>query len=435
MLWLGRDDLTRPWVVFGGLWFGAAALVQLRLTEIEAPWTTGFTALVFGGGLAFVVAAFLAGGMSPARGRVELRREEYRFGRVVGVAVVLACAGVAGAIYKAHYLDGVPLFSDNPDAIRLRGNGRDPLPSWSTALTDGFFLGLWCTLLALWIRPRGPRRWPIALALWLLAAGCVFGAALEASRNILLFTLAVPLIAAYVVTRRGGTRRRAARVIAAGVLVVVVVGGVFALRIDLASSEGTSFLDRERDRQPPAVRPFVPLYINIAFPLEADSRLYHAVPHDSPYALGGYSFPSLPSALFPSGKPPYGDTVASSMPDRGPPLQWTVATYQGRLYGDAGAAAVILGSLLLGLAFGSLYRWARSRHGLLSLGVIAYVAYYSAYMLYDNLLSFTVIAAYDLALIAAVEVYTRGEVTARLRALARTLGRESALGARSSPAP
>jgi hypothetical protein len=45
--------------------------------------------------------------------------------------------------------------------------------------------------------------------------------------------------------------------------------------------------------------------------------------------------------------------------------------------------------------------------------LIAFLAYYAAFMVYDNQLSFSLIAIYDVALIALVEHYARRGLGAR----------------------
>ena len=67
-------------------------------------------------------------------------------------------------------------------------------------------------------------------------------------------------------------------------------------------------------------------------------------------------------------------------------------------------------SVILGLLFGSLYRVARRTSRLVALAVIGYLAYYTAYMIYDNLLSFSLIAVYDLAVLVAVDWLASGRV-------------------------
>jgi oligosaccharide repeat unit polymerase len=162
--------------------------------------------------------------------------------------------------------------------------------------------------------------------------------------------------------------------------------------------------------------------VNAVFPLEAGHRVYDAVPHRLSYGLGANDLTSLPDALFPEGKPNFGGNVAALMrTGEREQLSWAVATYQGRLLADIGWLGVVLGSILLGLAFGSLSRWARRRGGLLAVAMIAYLAYYSAYMLYDNLLSFTVIAVYDLLVVTVLTAYCTGRLDASARALAEAL--------------
>jgi oligosaccharide repeat unit polymerase len=423
ILVLGRLDLTRPAVTFGVVWFAFVALAQLRLTRQESPWPTGFTLLVFAGALVFIAASLLAGGTAPARGRISVRRDDYDARRLVLVALVLVAGGAIGAAYKAHVLGGVPLLSGDADVLRARAYraGRSIVPAWSSMLTNGFYLGMWCTLAALWIRRRDASRRALA-GLLALAGVAFFGVALEASRNLVLFALAVPGVALYLLVPPARGRERLVRPLAAVAIVALVVGGGFALRLWQADTTSTAYLDSELRGQPAMVRPFLPLYINGVFPLEAEHRLYLQFPAREPYKLGAYTLLSLPDATFPEGKRSYGSTLTQLMEVgvAGGGLAWNVATYQGRMWADLGWTGVILGSLLLGLGFGRLYRWGRSHEGLLAVAVVAYVAYYSGFMIYDNLLSFTLIGVYDLAAILVVERYARGdELVAPVVRLAR----------------
>jgi hypothetical protein len=409
--YLGRRDVTRPAVVFGVVWFGCVALAQIRLTQIETPWATGFTILVFAGGLAFMAAAVLGGGTLAARGRIVINRDAYQPRRLVLAALVLFAGGLAGVAYKASVLGGLPLLSGHADDLRANAfrNGQVAVPAWSSALTDGFFLAMWCALLALWLLRGKASRLTVA-GLSLLAAASLFGVALLASRNTILFAIAIPLIAAYLLTPPDRRIARA-RVLAAVCVVLLVGGGLFVARLSEHTPGRETFLDIEMQRQKLAVRPVVPFYINAVYPLEADSRLYRVVPDQEPYLDGGASLFSLPDAAFPHGKPPFGATLVSLMrSEKAPGLGWSVATYQGRLLADAGWQGVVLGSLLLGLAFGALYRWARARRGLVPVVLVGYLAYYTAFMVYDNLLSFSIIAVYDLGALALVALYSRRQV-------------------------
>lgn len=410
-MWLGRRDLTRPAVAFGSVWFAWVALAQLQLTTLEEDWSTGFALMVLGGGALFVIAATLAGGTAPARGSVGLAAGEVRIRPLVVATVILIAGAVVGAAYKADRLGGVPLFSDNPDLVRGRAfTGVADLPTWSSALTGGFYLGMWCALAALWLgRGRLSRR--AAAGIWLLALAGFGGVCLEASRNLAFFALAVPVIALYLVARPRPSRARTALAVAAAAVAVLGVGGLFALRLSQAGGEASEFIRTELDRQPAAVRPILPAYVNGALPLEGARRLYEGVPSQYSYGRGASSLTSLPNAAFPEGKAQYGSSVAALMGtgQRGQ-ITWSVASYQGRLVADLGWRGVLLGSVLLGLAFGAVHRWARTRTGLLPVAAIAFVAYYAAFMVYDNQLSFTLIGFYDLAVIAAVGAVATGRI-------------------------
>jgi oligosaccharide repeat unit polymerase len=410
VLWCGRRDVSRPAVAFGVPWFSFLALAQLRLTDVERPWSTGFTLVAFGGGLAFVVAALLAGGSAGVRGTFRIERDRVNARRLIVAAVVLILAAVASAIYRAHVIGGVPLLSANPDEVRFRAirNGDSALPGWSSALTGGFYIGLWAALAAIWVLAPRVRRRQLA-PLWLLAAGALFGVALEASRNLVLFAVVVPALGAYLLTRARGKRGQAGWLAAAVCVLLVGVGGLYLLRLARGDGAANTYLSQQIDEQPAPVRPLVPLYVNGVFPIEAARRVYEAVPGRLPYELGGASFMSLPDRAFPKGKSQYPRHVSILMTTRGPEgITWTVASYQGRLLADLGWLGALLGSILIGLGFGSLYRWARGRDGFLPVAAVAYVAYYSAFMVYDNSLSFSVIAVYDLGVIALVSAYALG---------------------------
>jgi len=152
------------------------------------------------------------------------------------------------------------------------------------------------------------------------------------------------------------------------------------------------------------------MYLNGVLPLDGYQLLFRNVPGEFDWGYGGYSLPSLPDAAFPSGKPAYGAVVGAGVNLDGSIGFWTVATYQGRAFADWGVTGVLSVSVILGLLFGSLYRVARRTSRLVALAVIGYVAYYTAYMIYDNLLSFSLIAVYDLAVLVAVDWLASGRV-------------------------
>jgi hypothetical protein len=430
ILALGYRDVTRPTVAFGVPWFAFVGLAQLRLTNVEQPWGIGFTLVAFGGGLAFVVAAFLAGGSEPARGSIRLNREMAAGGRLVIVALVLMAGGVVAVLYRAHLTHGVPLFADNPDLVRGRGLVGGGMPAWSSALLGGFYIAFWATLAAIWVFAARVSRLRL-VPLWLLAAAALVGIATDASRNLVLFTLVVPALGAYLLSSPERRRGNVAWLGGAVCVLIVGVGGLYAARLERGGGGAHTYIRDEIDKQPTLVRPLVPLYVNAAFPLEAARRIYKATPHRYPYELGAASLTSLPDKAFPEGKSRYPRHVSVLMSLGGAGLSWTVGSYQGRLIADLGWEGVLFGSILLGFAMGGLYRWARGRAGFLPVAVIAYLAYYSAFMVYDNPLSFSVIAVYDLAVMSLASAYVFRWTDKPLAAL-RQLGRGLAADGRAS---
>jgi hypothetical protein len=405
-IYLGRRDLSRPPVVFGAIWFGFVALAQLHLTPADNDWPLGFTAVVFGGGLAFMTAAIAAAGTAPARGTTRLVASRYDTRRLWLIVLLLMCGAVVGWIYKRHVLGGIPLLSGDTDVVRGRAftaGGEAAIPAWASALTGGFYIALWIlvAVAAIEWRSAGIRR---RAALAVLAAACLFGVALDGSRNLVLLAIVVPGVAAYVLARRATVGKALLRAFLGLAVIAAVVGGVFVARLaqTTPANSGNTFLRAQLRSHSAVAKPLLPIYVNGVLPLDGYRQLWGAFPDRAPWGRGGYSLTSLPDAAFPAGKLQLGGVVSGELAQRGAGF-WTVATYQGRAYADLGAGGVISMSILIGLMFGSAYRFARGRSGLFALAVIGYVAYYSAFMLYDNLLSFTLIGIYDLAVVFVAE--------------------------------
>lgn len=410
-IYLGRRDLSRPAVVFGVVWFGAVLLAQLRLTSAEFPWSTGFTAITVGGGVTFVLASLFVAGTRGARAHRTVDESRYNANRLLIAAAVLVCGGAVGWAYKSSVLGGIPLLSSSADATRARAvsaSGQVVVPTWSSALTGGFYLGFWMLLAVIWLKRRSASRAQLA-AIGLLAAGALFGVALDASRNLVLLAVSIPIVAAYLLSSPGRRARAAVRFAVAAVVFALIVGGAFVWRLDQASAgdSANTFLRAETHGKALPVRPLVPFYVNAVLPLDAYQRLYRIVPARINRGSGAYSLLSLPDAAFPSGKLDYGGTVKNQMTVDGLPGFWTVATYQGRAFADFGPIGVIAASVLLGLLFGGAYRYARRRSGLWPLVMIGYAVYYTGFMIYDNLLSSTLICVYDLTVVVVVDRLAR----------------------------
>jgi hypothetical protein len=346
------------------------------------------------------------------RGGLEVAPARYDSNRLLAAALVLMCGAIGGWTYKHHVLGGIPLLSDSVDVVRGRAvtaTGNSRLPTWSSALTGGSYLALWALLAALWIDWRS-ASWVRRGVLGVLAAVALFGVALDGSRNLLLLSVAVPLIGAYIVAAPVGRAKTLLRAGAVALVVLAVVGGVFVARLGQTGpgNQGRTFVDTELHRYSPVLRPVLPVYINGVLPFDAYERVHDAVPTRVAWGNGAFSLLSLPDAAFRDGKPNYGGLVTAQMQFGEVADFWAVATYQGRAFADVGPGGVFSVSVLLGLLFGGVYRLARRGFGLFSLAAVGLVAYYSACMTYDNLLSFTLISVYDLAILFAVNRFAQG---------------------------
>lgn len=403
----GRHDITRPAVAFGVPWFAAVALAQLSLTDFSEPWDLRFSAVALGGGLAFVVAAILAAGTRGARGAIKPPVPgDYDSRRMLVAAVVLLLGGVVGWWLASRTLGGVPLFSGDIDAVRSRAYGESEvaIPSYVTFLTDGCYLGGWALLAFAAMRWRSLSRGARALTLLGVGAAGV-GALAGGSRNVLLFAVAVPLLVVYAATNPL-PRRLARSLVAVGICMAVVFSAFFLIRTN-ANVATSGYLANELEKHPRVLRPLLPVYVAATYPLEAERRLLGALPDRFEHTGGSATLASFPDAFFPDGKAAYGPQLGALTNTDENGLYWTVATYQGRTLSDFGSTAIFPFSILLGLAFGLAYRACRAGRGFLPLAGVAVLAYYSAFMTYDNLLSFSVIAVYDLTVVAALELICR----------------------------
>ena len=325
---------------------------------------------------------------------------------------MFVCGALAGLVWKESILGGIPLFSEDADAVRGRAYGEgggSTVPAPATFLTNGFHLGMWCLLVVAW-RSWSSWAWWSRVALVVVVVLCLVGSAAGGSRNVLLLAVAVPVLVGYLATPRL-PRRWAAGGVAILLLLVAAASVAFTLRVDRASDAADTFLSREADRQPVLLRPALPAYFAGAYPLETLRRIVDAFPERHSYGVAGYSLASLPDRAFPDRKPDVVETFGRLTYEGPGTPTWTVGTYQGRAYADLGLAGVLGSSLLLGILLGVVYRYARERPSLVACVAAAYAAYYAAFMVYDNLLAFTLVAVYDIAVLAAVAAITTRQLT------------------------
>ena len=405
LLWIGRRDLTHPAVAFGVVWFVWVAISQLRVTDAEGAWSLGFASIVFGGAFLFIAAAVISGGTAAVRGTIRPARPDARI--LLAAALVLGVCGAAGLAWEAQILGGVPLFSGNTDVLRGRAyTAGHRVPSVVGYLVDGLHVTFWLLLTTIaltWRRWSWRRQLPLAI----LALAAFVAAAAGGSRNALLFTVLVPVFAAYALRQEPFTIRQRTAIVAAGVLIVAFLGAFSVYRTDQKTSGLHGFVERSAPHSSAAYRAAFLVYIGGALGFESERRLVAEMPSWFSYDSGVSSLEVLPDRLFPNGKPSFSSVVAAGIRNREPDVDWTVATYQARPFYDFGVGGVLLVSIITGLILGAAYRLARGKEWFLAAVVVGIVAYYSAFLFYVNQLSLDRTWAYDLVALAVVEYLAR----------------------------
>jgi oligosaccharide repeat unit polymerase len=400
---LSRRNLVHPAAAFGLPFFFFVAAAQLHLTHFMHDWSASFAAMVLGGGALFCAGAFFACGTRAPR--LNLARADYpRPNRLLIAVVLLAIGAAIGWAYKSTIPGGVPVFSGHIDAERLRAHDAGGFPAWSTFLTDGARLGSWLLLAYAYLRWRESSR-ALRAAMIVGALLLALGSGLGASRNELVLTFAVPLIAIYAVRRTRGLRLTW-RPVVAGLLGLVLISGVYIYRVEQGPPDSYAYLNTGSGAPATLKRAVLPLFIAGAYPLEDERRLTEAMPSNYSFLRGAASLSSLPDFTLPGGKP-LGDILGALSVEESEGIHWTVGSYQAQAFADGGTLGVLLISLLLGLGLGCAYRSVRDRSGLFAIATTAYIAYVAAFMVYSNLLSFSLNPFYELAVIAGVDAWAR----------------------------
>jgi oligosaccharide repeat unit polymerase len=396
----GKKDLSRPHVILPAVWFLAVAVAQLKLLDFETAWSTETTAVVFGAPLLFSLTCWLASTGCPDRPNT-LPETKPDTGRLRVAAIALLLGGCAGLAWKSTLLGGIPLLSDSIDELRSAGGIR--IPAYVTFLTDGFFLSSWVAAVSL-IGGKGRGR----LLEWCLLIAGFAGVALSASRNTMLLTIAIPLISMY---RAGLLRAFSARQFwlraAVALAVASIVSGLFFYRTSQHSHTAfeEQFYGKTVRETPVLLRPMLPVYIGLAVPFETLNRLIETPPPEG--GAGAYSLPGVPPQIWPLGSR-YKLYLVTGLLTQ--PYYFNVATFVGGFYADGRLLGAFVGSILLGLAFGFMWRIFASKNSLAYAVLSAYVVYLTAFLLYEDLLGFyTLSVVWDMLVLGYVLSWsTRG---------------------------
>jgi hypothetical protein len=167
VLWgRAQRDLLHPTCVFGALWCGCLALGSLRLLPLISDWAPRvwlcFLTPVFTFPAGLWLSRCLIKKMSPAKPR-ETRGcpESLPARRTLIIAGISLAIGVFVLGYEYHLIGGIPVLSDNPDAMRMQLFG---VAGQGDAQFDSLFIKL--------IHPFVEfNKYAVFLAMLLLAQG------------------------------------------------------------------------------------------------------------------------------------------------------------------------------------------------------------------------------------------------------------------------
>jgi hypothetical protein len=362
-------DLADPRITFSVVWLFGVVLAQIRILDVQQPWSRLAWAVVF-----LVPVAFCLGGwlgsvvVSPRIAAAAAMPHEPPTGarrRIRLILVAFVAIGWLEEAYQWHAIHTIPLFASDIDAARSAQPGGPTI-----ILTDLLTVAAIFALLL-------PRKWfsRNAVPELALAAAALSGFALAGGRVTLILPVAIALIARALYW--GPPRFR--WVVAAVVIAVAATSGLFYLR---ESQHRTAPFERELyghvlPETPVPLRPLLPLDIAIATNYDALARVVDYFPYEEPYGHGRYD--ALGVNLFVPSARNLGSVSARLT---GP---WITSTVAGPFWADGGLPTVALGTAAVGFLVLAAFMCARRTRALRYCVVGAHLYFLALFGLYTNL--------------------------------------------------
>jgi hypothetical protein len=395
-LFVGRRDLTQPHVLLPLVWFAAVAVAQVDFFNYQTPWSRETTTVVFACPLVLAAASRWAAGPMSVRTVRPRGIDPVIDARVRIASCILIVLGAAGLYLKIQILGTAPIFSDSIDTLRSAGGIK--IPAYLTFLTNCFALCGWLRTYRFFAGSKATSLRAEDLALVAVALG---GVAASASRNALLLTLILPLIFAYLVGAFRDRRLGTTIVLTIGTAVAVaIIAGLFFIRTSQhRDSAFESYFYRGVVPATPAVlRPTLPIQIGVAAPFETLNRVVRSTHRPGTRPAGHYSVPGLPTQLsFLTGPRANFYLLTAKLSS---PYYFNVSTYAGPLYADLGLGGLLFASTVLGVLFGFSRRFLFLAGSMAAYAIAAYLAYLTAFLLYENVLTFyTFSVVWDLTIL------------------------------------
>jgi oligosaccharide repeat unit polymerase len=346
-------DLLHPIPVFGSLWCGCLALASLRLLPMFSDWSWRTWLYLLIPLLTFPAGVWIAEKRSPTKARQSPLALFHGFSPRRALIAALLSLLVGGATLGHEYslIGGIPVLSDNPDALRMElfgvaGQGDPQFDRLGIKLLHPFVEFAKYAVFLAWLvllHPCRKTRATKALAVLLALAGTLAYAS-QGGRTQWVCVAVVALALVHYL-RRPLRLRELGVALVAGFLFVALYG---AYRIQ--QSQSAPLFDRALAG---SSLPAGPLGTSLAFgysTLTISFQVFNGLVEDLPtlqLPAHGYLFYSLHRLLPRSNIQELALNLYSG--------ESITPTFLGEFYADYGILGVALGPLALGIFYGFVY--------------------------------------------------------------------------------
>jgi hypothetical protein len=368
--WRRAPDFFSPLVAFPVCWLLGIALAQIRLLDVQQPWSGTAWLVMLWSPIAFLLGGIVGGHAATLAVKVNPHRRP--FAETLGACAqsrgprlllfVLVAVGLAGVIYQFARAHGIPLLASHIDMARTS------LPGGPTIVSlDALVIAATLALVL-------PERLLSRAALpYLAVAALALGAlALTGGRG----DFVVPPVVAGLARWRLGRRPALWSLAAVTVLILGALSIIFYLRVGQEAHEAwaTELLGRVVYHMPAPLVPLFPLWLAVAMNFNSLARVVAYYPSHHAYGHGIYDAGALHMFVH---------SASLSTGQLTPP--WTLSTFAGPLWADGGFVALTLGAGLIGALTTFVYRAARRSGSIGHLLVSCYMLFLAVFCLYQDM--------------------------------------------------
>jgi hypothetical protein len=370
--WLKVPNFFSPLIAFPACWLVGVGLAQIRVLNVQQPWSGTawlvmfwtLVAFLFGGIVGWQTATLTVKENPHPRPFAEVLREGARRRTVTMLLLGLVVIGLAGVAYQFASAHSVPLFASHIDVARTT------LPGGPTIVS------LDVLVIAATIALVLPEHLMSRAALpYLAIAGVALAALLlTAGRD----QLVVPPVVAGLVRWRMGRRPALWSLAAITVFMLGAFSIIFYLRAGQEAREAwaTELLGRVVHHMPAPLIPLFPLWLAVAMNFNSLARVVDYFPAHHALGHGVYDAGVLHIFVHTVSLRPITDQLT-------PP--WTTSTFAGPLWADDRFIALTIGVGLIGALTTFAYRAAQRSGSIQHLLVSCYLLFLSVFCLYTNM--------------------------------------------------